>query len=364
MHMPDMDGLMLAKEIRKLPTGVSLPLVMLTPVGVRTDCHELAGGIISGCLTKPIKPAQLHEALTRAVSTAKAQPKPAPAPISTKADAGLAARVPLRVMICDDNALNQKVAHRLVMQMGYKSDIAANGRLALDAIDRQIYDLIFMDVQMPEMDGLEATRHIRERQKDRAKHPNYKSPIIIIAMTANAMQGDREKCLAAGMDDYLSKPVRPEDVRKIVERWGAVIHSTSEVAPALPQVPTANSDVSMEAIVDIPRLMDLTDGTTESLRELVNLYLTQTSGQMEQLATAAAANDAKEIRRVAHSCAGASATCGILRIVPILRELERQGDEGKLTNAVELCRQCAEEFARVKTVLETHLANHQATTPA
>jgi HPt (histidine-containing phosphotransfer) domain-containing protein len=110
--------------------------------------------------------------------------------------------------------------------------------------------------------------------------------------------------------------------------------------------------------------MDLTDGTTESLRELVNLYLTQTTGQMDQMIAAANANDAKEIRRVAHSCAGASATCGILRIVPILRELERQGDEGKLTSAVELCRQCAEEFARVKTILETHLANHQATTAA
>jgi len=273
--------------------------------------------------------------------------------------------VPLRVMICDDNALNQKVAHRLVLQMGYKSDIAANGRLALEALDRQPYDLIFMDVQMPEMDGLEATRHIRERQKDRVSHPNYKSPIIIIAMTANAMQGDREKCLAAGMDDYLSKPVRPEDVRKIVERWGAIIHSSDVAPPAAPvQESSAKENLSVEAIVDIPRLMDLTDGTTESLRELVNLYLTQTTGQMDQLIAAAAANDAKEIRRVAHSCAGASATCGILRIVPLLRELERQGDEGKLTNAAELCRQCAAEFARVKTILETHLANHQATTPA
>ena len=134
----------------------------------------------------------------------------------------LASRLPLRVLLCDDNVINQKVALRLLQQMGYRADLAANGLEALAALDRQPYDLIFMDVMMPEMDGLEATRLIRERQKQPSQFPNYKSSIIIVAMTASAMQGDREKCLAAGMDDYVAKPVRLEDVRAIVERWGAV----------------------------------------------------------------------------------------------------------------------------------------------
>jgi CheY-like chemotaxis protein len=251
--------------------------------------------------------------------------------------------------------------------MGYKPDLAANGTQALATLDRQPYDLIFMDVQMPEMDGLEATRHIRERQKDRAKFPNYKSPIVIIAMTANAMQGDREKCLAAGMDDYLAKPVRPEEVRKLVERWGMMINASGSAEPV--ETPTASptgtrSETENEPVVDMARLLDLTDGTTESLNELVTLYLTQTSGQLDQLAAAARANQAKDVRRVAHSCAGASATCGINRLVPILRELERQGDEGKLTNAVELCQKAADEFARVRTSLEAHLAKQQSVVTA
>src|ERR1700730_14245286 len=103
--------------------------------------------------------------------------------------------------------------------MGYRTDLAANGVEALAALDRQPYDFIFMDALVPEMDGLDATRIMRERQSQKSQFPTYKSPIIIVAMTAAAMQGDRDKCLAVGMDDYLAKPVRPEDIRKIVERW-------------------------------------------------------------------------------------------------------------------------------------------------
>ena len=224
MQMPGMDGLMLAGEIRKLPSAKTMPLVLLASMGVRTDHPDFAQAAFASCLTKPIKPAQLHEVLVRVVSGAKPAAKKNP-PL-TKLDPSLASRLPLRVLLCDDNAINQKVALRLLQQMGYRADMAGNGVEALAALDRRPYDLIFMDVMMPEMDGLQATRAIRERQRDQAKYPNYKSPIIIVAMTANAMQGDREKCLAAGMDDYLAKPVRPEDVRASVERWGVMAAST------------------------------------------------------------------------------------------------------------------------------------------
>src|SRR5208337_1326024 len=130
-------------------------------------------------------------------------------------------RLPVSILLCDDNAINQKVAARILQQVGYEPTLAANGREALEALDKKRYDLIFMDVMMPEMDGLEATRLIRERQKDPTSHPNYQSRIVVIAMTAQAMQGDREKCLAAGMDDYLSKPILPKDVRAMIERWGS-----------------------------------------------------------------------------------------------------------------------------------------------
>jgi CheY-like chemotaxis protein len=268
------------------------------------------------------------------------------------------------MLLCDDNVINQKVAMRLLQQMGYKPDLAANGLEALAALDRQTYDMIFMDVQMPEMDGLEATRAIRERQHDKSKFPNYKSSIIIVAMTANAMTGDREKCLAAGMDDYLAKPVRPEDIRTIVERWGSAAGMSETAAPA--QTATATRSLTPESPAPAPaqdppvnmdRLLDFTSGNLDDLRELITLYLKQTATQMEQLAAAIQSNSAPDVRRLAHSCAGASATCGMSRIVPLLRDLERQGDSGTLSSAPDVFRQTQTEFNSICTFLEAYLAN-------
>jgi CheY-like chemotaxis protein len=233
---------------------------------------------------------------------------------------------------------------------------------ALAALDRQPYDLVFMDVMMPEMSGLEATRVIRQRQKQKSQFPNYKSSIIIVAMTANAMQGDREKCLGAGMDDYIAKPVRLEDVRAIVERWGAAA-STEAVAkvervqePISAVAPAATPASGPEAPVDMERLLEFTDGSAENLKELATLYLSQTSEQMEQLEAAINAGEASEVRRLAHSCAGASSTCGMRRLVPMLRELERQGLEGKLTNAAEIREAAGREFAQIRSYLEVYMA--------
>jgi HPt (histidine-containing phosphotransfer) domain-containing protein len=187
-------------------------------------------------------------------------------------------------------------------------------------------------------------------------------------MTASAMQGDREKCLAAGMDDYLAKPVRLEDVRAVVERWAPLAGKTdaaatmatgTEATPAANPPPQASPTPAPpeDAPVEMERLLDFTNGDPDSLRELVALYLDQTATQVEQLAAAVQAGTPAEVRRVAHSCAGASATCGMRRIVPLLRELERQGYEEKLTNAAELSRQVGDEFERIRHFLEAHLAS-------
>jgi CheY-like chemotaxis protein/nitrogen-specific signal transduction histidine kinase len=363
MQMPVMDGLMLASEIRKLPGREALPLILLTSMGVRTDHPDLSRNSFASCLTKPIKPAQLQQVLLRVVSGGK----PISKRLATnhKLDPTLAQRLPLRVLLCDDNAINQKVALRLLQQMGYRADLAANGIEALAALDRQPYDLVFMDVMMPEMGGLEATRLIRQRQKQKSEFPNYKSSIIIVAMTANAMQGDREKCLGAGMDDYIAKPVRLEDVRAIVERWGTIaaaeaatkaetVHESKAVVPQN----NSSSASAAEAPVDMQRLLEFTDGSVENLRELVSLYLNQTAEQMEQLEAAIAAGEVTEVRRLAHSCAGASSTCGMRRLVPLLRELERQGMEGKLITASEICEEAGRQFAQIRAFLEAYMAGH------
>jgi CheY-like chemotaxis protein len=365
MQMPEMDGLMLATEIRKLPSAVMMPMVLLTSMCVNKDRSTETQDAFASCLTKPVKPTQLHEVLVRVISGAKSAPARKPVP-PAKLDPKLAERMPLRMLLADDNVINQKVAVRLLQQMGYRPDVANNGVEAVAALDRQTYDIVFMDVMMPEMDGLEATKVIRERQKNKKRYPTYKASLIIVAMTASAMQGDRERCIAAGMDDYLAKPVRPEDVRKVIERWG-IVASTPEsgganagAATAMATaivIPSVGKDVPP---VDMERLMDFTDGNTENLRELVTLYVKQTSEQLGQLQAAVEAGDVGEVRRIAHSCAGASATCGMARIVPPLRELERQGTDGRLTSAGELLQQTTEEFAAIRKILEPYDNNSTA----
>jgi CheY-like chemotaxis protein len=345
-QMPHMDGLALAAEIHKLPGAEMMPLVLLMPLGPRSDAPGGTRIVFAHTVAKPVKPAQLCEMLVRALLNPKiAAPQEAP----SKPDQPLAERLPLQILLCDDNAINQKVAARILQQLGYQPGLAANGREALDALDRKPYNLIFMDVMMPEMDGLEATRAIRERQTKGGA--NYHSSIVIVAMTAQAMQGDREKCLAAGMDDYLAKPIRPKDIRAIIERWGSQsapaeqpVMTTPEVTPSVP---------AEEPPVEMDRLNDLTDGSAESLRELVELFFKQTAQQLAQLEAAARANKADDVRRVAHSCAGASATLGMTRLVPMFRDLEKQGASGTLTNAAQVCENAVREFKVIQQYLAT-----------
>ncbi len=198
MHMPEMDGVELARAIRKLPNGESIPLALLTSLGRREYHFEDANFITH--LHKPLKPSQLFDALVSifAASTPDKKTKPS----ELQFDRGVGRRHPLRILLAEDNLVNQKVALRILEQSGYRADIASNGLEVLESITRQPYDVILMDVQMPEMDGLETTRQILDRWPKKKDRPR------IIAMTANAMQSDREICLSVGMDDYVAKPIR------------------------------------------------------------------------------------------------------------------------------------------------------------
>jgi signal transduction histidine kinase/CheY-like chemotaxis protein len=202
MHMPGMDGVMLAKRVRAI--HATLPLVLFTSLG-RREAGD-ADALFAGYLAKPLRQSQLFDTLMTllALDTVDAAPQ-REAPPKPKFDAGMAARHPLRILLAEDNVVNQKLAMRLLQQMGYRADIASNGVEAIECVQRQTYDVVLMDVQMPEMDGLEASKEITARW-EAGKRPR------IVAMTANAMQGDRELCLAAGMDDYLTKPIRVEQL--------------------------------------------------------------------------------------------------------------------------------------------------------
>jgi signal transduction histidine kinase/CheY-like chemotaxis protein len=212
MHMPEMDGVQLAQEIRQIESERlnPTPLIMLTSLGWR-DAADTSN--FASFLTKPIKQSNLYNAVIGAltqIETKRARPVTA----EQQFDPTLAARVPLRILLAEDNAVNQKLAVRMLERMGYRADIVANGLEAIEALIRQSYDLVLMDVQMPEMDGLEATRQIR------STFPTDRQPGIV-AMTANAMQGDREECLAAGMNDYVSKPIQIKELQAALEKWGA-----------------------------------------------------------------------------------------------------------------------------------------------
>ena len=343
LHLPGMDGQAVAAEIQKLPSAALLPMVLLTPLGGKKRGAEEVRVVFAHAVHKPIKPAQLSSALERALVSPHTQSR---APEPTKADK-LAEQLPLRMLVVDDNAINLKVAVRILQQMGYQPEVASNGREALDRLDQQPFDFMFMDVMMPEMDGLEATRLLRKRQMI-GGYKNYQTRILVVAMTAHAMQGDREKCIAAGMDDYLAKPVRPKDIRDMIARWGGKIMPEARATPPAPAV-----NASAEPPVDMDRMTDLTDGNTESLRELVDMFLKQTHKQFTQIETAIREGKADDVRRVAHSCAGASATLGMTHLVPKLRELEKLGASGALPGADKICEEAVREYGRVQEFLKT-----------
>jgi CheY-like chemotaxis protein len=200
MHMPEMDGLSLAKRIKA--TRPELPLVLFSSLG-RREVHAEGDKLFKAALAKPLRQSQLFDTLMTLLSSELA-PRAAAA-AKPVMDAGMAERHPLRILLAEDNVVNQKLALRLLQQMGYRADLAGNGIEAIECVTRQTYDVVLMDVQMPEMDGLEASRRITSRW-NKNERPR------IVAMTANAMQGDRETCLAAGMDDYITKPIRVDQL--------------------------------------------------------------------------------------------------------------------------------------------------------
>lgn len=365
-QLPGRPGTSLAAELRKVRNHHSLPVILLNIMGGQVEGGDSLANHWT-TVAKPVKPSQLLPAVSQLLSGTVAVPA-RKHQIVSKMDAQLASRLPLKILLTDDNVINQKVAVRLLQQLGYKADTAGNGVEAIRAVEQNGYDVILMDVQMPEMDGLEATRQIRARQKDRPEG-NFARPIAIIAMTANAMQGDREKCLAAGMDDYLPKPVRPEALQAMLEKHGGRVSKESALASAAdaantsmatPAAPpelkvitgTPAGSIVEQPPVDMERLNDFAGGSQENFNELVGLYLKQTTEQLEQIRATVASRDAEGTSRVAHSCAGASATCGMLAIVPLLRQIEHLSQDEKIDEAAAVLPQVEREFERLKRFLE------------
>jgi PAS domain S-box-containing protein len=209
MQMPDMDGVMFGREVRKRSRSEKLPMILFSSIGMH---HDLPEGIFVACLTKPAKDSQIFDAIVGVFPWEEDVAKVLPLPASTVVAPAAVPTHPEFLLLAEDNVVNQRVALHMLARLGYRADVAANGLEALDAVRRQHYDIVLMDVQMPEMDGIEATKNMIKEFPSRTDRP------WIIALTANAMQGDRELCLHAGMDDYISKPLRLTELTSTLER--------------------------------------------------------------------------------------------------------------------------------------------------
>ncbi|MBI4790760.1 MAG: GAF domain-containing protein [Chloroflexi bacterium] len=344
MRMPEMDGLALAAEIRNLAKGVEpsqglrrLPIIICSSLGKRETTPDDLG--IAAFLMKPLRQSQLYDALANLFAPAETV-APAVLPTKSLVDSELATRLPLRILLAEDNAVNQKLALRMLSQMGYRADVAGNGIEAIQALERQTYDVVLMDVQMPEMDGLDASRQICARWRPEAR-PR------IIAMTANAMQGDREMCLAAGMDDYLSKPVRVNELAAALGKCGQGVRGEGREARG-----EANSRHPSLDMDTFNQLVASTGEDAEFMQELINAFLADAPQLLAQMRDAFGANQLDDFRRAAHSLKSTSANFGALNLSALAKELELVAKAGALEGAGDKLTRVEEEYARVKEELQ------------
>jgi CheY-like chemotaxis protein len=317
--MPEMDGLALAEAVRGLPPPVAnLPLVLLTSAGKPEPEPEHVQ--LAGVLTKPVKPSQLYDLLTTIFDTGAWHAAPVAPPNTPAAALPLPAQS-VRILLAEDVLVNQKFALAALEQLGFRADIAADGREALAAVRRQPYDVVLMDVHMPQMDGLEATRQIRRLPAE------FDAPggPYIIAMTANALEGDREACLAAGMDDYISKPVYLHELALALQRAAASLPDSA--GPAAQGNPPASA-------------------------ELIDLYLEEALEYIAALTAGVAAADLSAVEHAAHSLKGMSGQVGAAQVEALAEALERAARSGAAIDDLhDLRAQLEEEFAQARVAL-------------
>ncbi len=321
LQLPDAETFALVEKIRAHPAGKNLPLLLLSSARLRGDDVRPAQAGIAGMVYKPIRPAQLLDALRRALHIPPQLEKKAP--VAPVLDGELARRMPLRILLADDNLINQKVGLSILQKLGYRADIANNGVEVLAALERRAYDIVFLDVQMPEMDGLEAAREIRRRW------PVEKRPCVI-AMTGNALMGDREKCLAAGMDDYITKPVRMAGVQQALERWGPARARKVDTSFLRRSPPPPSGPLLDETILTELRDMPPHDGGN-IVRELVDLFFESAPPAITHIK--ASANDGSKLAFHAHALKSMSLNLGARRMVEISRQLEELARAGQTESA-------------------------------
>ena len=342
MQMPGMDGKTLGRKIKADPDLGDTLLVMITSVGQRGDAQQFREAGFSAYMTKPVKVSQLYDCLATVLGVASVGSRQPSRPIITRHTLVEDRKRRVRILVAEDNVVNQKVAVRILEKLGYRADAVANGREAVTALEKIPYDLVLMDVQMPEMNGFEATRIIRGPGSKVLRHG-----IPIVAMTAHALKGDRERCLEAGMDDYVSKPVTALGLGGILNRYLGTASASGRT--------DSESSPFKRGPVQIDRIREIADGNPEFERDLIEAFLADSEAQIRSLEAALRDRNLEEVKHRAHTIRGSSANAGAKDMLDLARRIERV-DAGEVSpEAMEALCDLKRAFEEAREYLQAYL---------
>jgi two-component system, sensor histidine kinase and response regulator len=332
--MPEMDGFDLVDSINQRPEISTPTIIMLTSGGQRGDASKCLSLGVAAYLLKPVSQSVLLLAIAKVLQS----------PSGTEQRMSLVTRHSirestkrLRILLAEDNLVNQKLAMKLLEKMGHRVWVAEDGKKALEALARGIFDLVMMDVQMPAMDGFEATKIIRSEEKSTGKH------IPIVAMTAHAMKGDRERCLEAGMDGYVSKPINLQELYDAIEKLFTATKGDEKREPFVE---------SGEGVVDRDALLERVGGDTDLLKELVNLFLDDSLGLVDRIRQAVMRKDADDLEKVAHGLKGSVLNFGAKTVADIAQVLETMGRNRDITKAQNVAAELDKQIEALRAELK------------
>ncbi|MFM9964144.1 MAG: response regulator [Planctomycetaceae bacterium] len=338
--MPDMDGFEVAEHIRRNPRLSDCMLVMLSSAGQTENSERCQSLGIARYLIKPVKQSDLQATILRVLG-APAEPDRAPVPTVAQVPEPRRSR---KILLAEDGLVNQQVARELLESRGHQVVVVNNGREAVEALERGLFDLVLMDVQMPEMDGFEATAAIRKKEQTSGQHMH------IVAMTAHAMKGDRERCLKAGMDAYLSKPIQSKSLYEMVEGVAATARADHETG-----ADSAATDSTTIPIMDWEAALDRVGGREDLLKQMVAIFFKEADKLMPALRESIAQRDMVKVRRVAHSIKGSASCFAAPPTVSAAVRLEFMGRDDDLSGADEAYAVLDRELARLRQALTSYL---------
>jgi len=369
MQIPDMDGEALGRNIKKDPNLADTLLIMVSSIGTRGDAARLKDIGFAAYLTKPIKQSQLYDCLNTTSRMWKEKIQAQDIPIVTRYSLNEDKKRRVRILLVEDDATNQKVALSILRKFGYRAEAVGNGQEALQALTKVAYDVVLMDIQMPVMNGYAATRRIRELElKAQSEKFNKKDPkdrsasefqflaksgrIPIIAMTAHAMKGDREKCIAAGMDDYTPKPINPQELLEKIEKWGRIERIDPGPETEVPEDRALIGTSQKTKPLDLENALERIMGDKDFLKILLDGFIQELPGQIESIKAAIAGTDAAEVAKQAHKIKGAASNLSADGLSAAARSLEEAGLRERMDEANQMLEVLTAEVRRLNEYIE------------